>query len=109
MNDEPPTPEQHARFYLGVVDDLAVAVRLMSAMHAKDPHAVHAITCEIIESRREMDVAFALALQALNWARQLLGGDDDAMQRQLDALAMHNLDAAQVLGKAWRDQQNPPK
>ena len=110
MSDQPePTPDEQVAFYAGVVDDLATAVRFMSALHARDPEAVHAITSEIIDSKREMHVTFALALQALHWARQLTGGDEEAMQKQLDALALHNLDAAEVMGQARRDQQNGPK
>ena len=106
MSDHP-TPEELGAFYVGVSEDLAVAVRLMSAMHARDREGVHAITSEIVESRRGMDVTFALALQALNWAHQLVP-DEDEMGRQLDALALHNLDAAEVLGKMWRDRDQPP-
>lgn len=86
-----------------------MAVRLMAAMHARDPDGVHAIAVEIIESDRGMEITFALALQALNWAKQLVP-DEDQLGHQLDALAMHNLDAAQVLGKAWREHlgDDPP-
>jgi hypothetical protein len=107
MNDEP-TREEAAQFYLGVADDLAVAARLLSALHAKDREAVHAITVEIVESKRGMEITYALALQSLHWAHALVP-DEDVLGRQLDALALHNLDAAEVLGQAWRDQQDPPK
>jgi hypothetical protein len=104
MSDEQhqPTPEERAEFFVGVTEDLAVAVRLMSAMHARDRDGVHAVSVEIVQSGRGLDVTFALALQALAWAKHLVP-DEDALGKQLDALAMHNLDAAEVLGQAWRD------
>lgn len=101
-DDQQPTPEQRAAFFVGVTEDLAVAVRLMSAMHARDRDGVHAVSVEIVQSGRGMDVTFALALQALHWAHGLVP-DESELGRQLDALAMHNLDAAEVLGQAWRE------
>jgi hypothetical protein len=90
-SNQDPTPEDQAEFFVGVTEDLAVAMRLLSAMHARDRDGVHAVTVEIVESKRGMDVTFALALQALAWAKHLVP-DGDALGKQLDALAMHNLD-----------------
>jgi hypothetical protein len=109
MTDQPddqPTPQERAAFALAVNEDLAVARRLLAALHAGDHQGVNAVTVEYVRSGRGVQVTQALALQALDWAEQL-EPDPAARQQELDRLAMQQMDAAEALAGLRRDDPEP--
>jgi hypothetical protein len=93
MNPDEPTPMQRAEHAAAVVADLAVARRLLAALHAGNADATQDICREFVASGRGVETTIATALQALEFG-SLLIPDPPQRQRFLDALAFEGLDTA---------------
>jgi hypothetical protein len=101
-DDDEPTPAQRARFAVNVNRDLATARRFLAAMYARDHQGIAAITNEIVYSGRGTEVLNAMAVQAIEFAAQLVP-DDDKLQVELDRLALQQIDAANEIERLGRD------
>jgi hypothetical protein len=94
VTDEQPTPDERHAWAINANLDLAVALRLLSAMEAGDLAGVAGITVEVVNSGRGTEVLHALTIQALEFGRGLLG---DRLGAYLDAKAMEQIDVADFL------------
>ncbi|KZS61103.1 hypothetical protein [Mycobacterium pseudokansasii] len=103
-HDDQPTPERRAQLGRDVNRDLATARRFIATMYARDHEGIAAITREIVTSGRGTNVLNAMAVQAIEFAAQLVPNEDQ-LQQELDRIAMEQLDAADAVDRFGCDDE----